>query len=269
MANGFTSAKRKLLRASKHLRAIKKAVAAYSRTKPHKIVKKAKGKKKLNIPKPPPAEISILAGEMVYQMRSALDHLAFELVKRNPKIATIDPDWEEHVEFPLRVKPPKNGRAFTLKDYSGCLPGISGGAFAIIDSLQPYHGVGAINNALRFLRYLSNIDKHRHLNLIRPRIVQFESVRYRHGLSGRGHSTLDRGAEIYPAPAVRPLRGPVDAKPEKPVYVKRYYRALVAFNEGRYLGEAGRLPIDYLLQLILENIEKFVVPAFGNLLDNL
>lgn len=266
MARGKKAAKLKLVRAAKHLRAIKLSIAAYSRTKPHKIVRKSKSKKKLNIPKSPPAEIAILAGEMIYQMRSALDYLAFELVKRNPNIATIDPKWEEHVEFPLRINPPKNGVPFTRKDYSKCLPGISDAAFAIIDSLQPYHGVGTINNALRFLAHLSNIDKHRHLNLIKPRVVQFESVRYPHGLSGRGHATLDRGAEINPTPPQRSLSATYDAVPDKPMYVKRHYRTLVAFNERRYLGDAATLPVDYLLQIILESIQTFAVPALDKLI---
>jgi hypothetical protein len=264
MRKGVRSAQVKLVRAAKHLRTIKKCIAAYAKTKPHKIIKKTKGKKKLNIPKPPPIEISILAGEMIYQMRSALDHLAFQLVKVNPNISTIEPKWEENTEFPLLTKWPNN-RPAKKSDFSRALPGISDGAFAIIESLQPYHGVGAVNNALGFLRHLSNIDKHRHLNLIRPRIVQFESVRYPSGLSARGHSTLDRGAEIYPVPSQRSLRHPA-AEPEKPVYVKRHYRAVVAFNERRYLGEAARLPVDYLLELILQQIQTFVVPAFNNLL---
>jgi hypothetical protein len=107
MISGVKSAKLKLARAAKHLCAIKKCIAAYSASRPHKIVKKANGKKKLNIPNPPPREICILVGEMVYQMRSALDHLAFDLVKQNPNVATIDPRWFENCEFPLRKTPAK------------------------------------------------------------------------------------------------------------------------------------------------------------------
>lgn len=261
-ARGLKSAKVKLVRATKHLYAIKRCIAAYAKTKPHKIVQKTKGKKKLNVPKSPSLEISLLAGEMVYQMRSALDHLVFDLIKRNPNIATIDPDWEDRCQFPILVRLPENATPPLNKSAFGrSLPGITDPPFAFIESVQPYYGVGAVNNALGFLRYLSNIDKHRHLNLLRPRIRQHESVRYPSGLSGRGYSMLDRGAEIYPAPPVRPLR-PIAAEPEKPVYVKRHYRAVVAFNERRYLGEATTLSVDYLLELILEQIKTVIVPAF-------
>jgi hypothetical protein len=268
--HGLKSAKVKIVRATKHLHTIKKCIAAYARTKPHKIVKKAKGKKKLNVPKPPPLEISLLAGEMIYQMRSALDCLVFDLIKRNPNVAAIDLDWEDNCQFPIRVGlPEKATLPLNKRAFSRDLPGIADAPFAFIESLQPYYSVGATNNALRFLRYLSNIDKHRHLNLLRPRVRQHQSVRYPSGLSGRGYAMLDRGAEIYPVPPVRPLRAPYSADPEKPVYVKRHYRAMVAFNERRYLGEATTLPVDYLLELILEQIKTVIVPAFEKILKKL
>jgi hypothetical protein len=262
MAGGLKSAKIKLVRAAKQLRAIKRCIAAYARTKPHKIVKKTKGKKKLNVPKPPPVEISLLAGEMVYQMRSALDHLVFDLIQRNPNVAAVDTNWETNCQFPMLLRLPENSTPPLNKNAFGrSLPGIADAPFAFIESVQPYYGVGAINNALRFLRHLSNIDKHRRLNLTRTRIRQHESVRYPHGLSSRGYSILDRGAEIHPAPPQRPLNNPF-GNPEKPMHVKRHYRSLVTFNERRYIGEATGLTVDYLLQLILEQIETVIVPAF-------
>ena len=45
------------------------------------------------------------------------------------------------------------------------------------------------------------------------------------------------------------------------MYVKRHYRAVVAFNERRYLGDATTLSVDHLLELILEHIETVIVPA--------
>ena len=233
---------------------IKKSVAAYGSTHPHKIVKKTGGKKKLNVPGTPPVEIAILIGEMVYQMRSALDHLVFELVKGNPNVAAIDPQWEEHTQFPMRTRLPKNCTFPLVKErFSKDLPGIADVPFTFIESIQPYYGIGATNNALRFLAHLSNIDKHRHLHLTRPRIRQYESVRYSDGMSGRGYSILDRGAEIHPYPSTNS---------EKPMYVKRHYTALVAFNEPKCLGEANSLPVDQFLELLLNQIKTHVVPAF-------
>lgn len=192
-------------------------------------------------------------------MRSALDYLAFSLIERNPNVSSINPQWQRFCEFPLWADPLKPGERTPLPKakFSKPLPGIADAPFAFIESVQPYYRIGAVNNALRFLAHLSNIDKHRRLNLTRPRIRQFESIRYASGFSGRGHSVLDRGARIEAFP---PMNG------EKPVYVKRHYTALVAFNEREHLGEAVTLPVDYLLQLILEQIKTLILPAFREFL---
>src|ERR1022692_3449953 len=104
MPSGIKSAELKLNRAVKCLPTIKRCIATYSAGRPHKISVKSKGKKRVNVPKQPPYQISILVGEMDYQMRSALDHLTFELVKMNPDIAAIDPHWREHCQFPLIIR---------------------------------------------------------------------------------------------------------------------------------------------------------------------
>jgi hypothetical protein len=100
MISGLESAKSKLTRAGKHLRAIERCISLYAASHPHKLTKtKGKKSKKLTIPKVPPRGIAILAGEMVYQMRSALDHLVFELVGLNA--SKLPADWFKHCEFPL------------------------------------------------------------------------------------------------------------------------------------------------------------------------
>jgi len=261
MTGGIKSANLKLVRAAKHLRAIKRSIASYSARQPHTFVKTAKGKKRLNIPKPPPPEISILAGEMVYQMRSALDHLAFDIVKHNPNAASVDPSWQEHCQFPLKTWVPGGGTLPAAKNkFAKDLPGISDKAFAVIERMQPYYRKGALNNALGFLAYLSNIDKHRHLNLVRPRIRRKETVKYRSGLNSRSSQALDRGAIIFES------RGWDES--DRPLQVNRSYRAFVTFKEGRHLGEAAMLPVDYLLSLILDNINTAAVPALHELIKN-
>lgn len=253
MSDGIKSAKLKLTRAGEHIRAIKRCIAEYSASKPHKIVSKSKYQKQLNIPKSPPLEISLLAGEAVYQLRSALDHVAFQLVQMNPNIASIKTNWRENAQFPMRTKVPRGCRPPLAKDmFFSDLPGIADEPFAFIESLQPYYGIGAVNNALRFLVHLSNIDKHRHLNLIRPRTKAFESVRFVSGSTHTGYSMLDRGAR---------LESPAGwSKGDPPVYVNRRYRTVVSFNE-KLLGGASGLHVDYLLELILHQVTSVIVPS--------
>src|ERR1700690_1376101 len=125
MVGGIKSAELKLARAKKHLCAIKRCIAKYAANQPHRITERAKGKRKLNILRPPPREIAILAGEMIYQMRSALDHLAFDLVKCNRNISTTDPDWREKCQFPIRTNTRGRKPPLTKEEFAGDLPGIS------------------------------------------------------------------------------------------------------------------------------------------------
>jgi hypothetical protein len=265
MAGGLKSAKLKLARAAKHLRALKQCIIAYSASQPYKIVAKAKGKKKLNIPKAPPPEICILAGEMIYQMRSALDHLAFDLVQLNATKLTAN--WFKKCEFPIYITIPKKGNPPTpcslpvpFNAFERTLPGISTKAFAFIESVQPYYRKGAINNCLRFLAELSNIDKHRYLNVIAPRVRKSESVRYASGLQSTSLHALDRGANFYSH------FGRTDS--DRAVHVHRRFRAFVTFNERKVLGDAVTVDAEYLLELILNQINTLIVPEFEKLIKN-
>jgi hypothetical protein len=256
MITGLESANLKLVRAAKHLRAIKRCIAEYAANKPHEIVSKPNRKKRLKI-RAAPIEIAILTGEMLYQMRSALDHLAFELVKRNPKIAIIDPKWEKNAQFPLRTSIPNCAPALAKGKLSNDLPGVSDKALTFIESLQPYNR-GADNTWLCILCKLSKIDKHRHLNVVRPRTLKSDTIR-----SASGHvlsrHTLDHGAELEPI-ALR-------MNSEFPVYMKRRFRTFVAFDE-KALGDANGLPIDYVLQKCLKTIQIHVVPALKKLIKS-
>lgn len=259
MVSGIKSAELKLIRAGKHLRAIKRAIATYAASKPHKIVSKSKRKKKLNIPKSPPREICILVGEMVYQMRSALDHLAFEMVKRNPSGKAPPVRWDENSQFPLWTTRPKILPA-PYNIFTRSLPNISAKAFAFIESVQPYYGNTAICNLLGFLAKLSNIDKHRHLHIIKPRTQKKESVRFVSGANSKSMMMLERGAQIEPPASWR--------QSDRTEYVHRRYSTRVAFDERAVLGEATLLPLEHLLELILKCIKRDIVPHLKNLIKN-
>jgi hypothetical protein len=258
MLAGVESAKTKLARAAKHLKTIRRCIAAYSASRPYKLTKtKGKKTKELTITREPPREVSILAGEMVYQMRSALDHLVFDLVKRNPNVTHLDPKWFEHCDFPLRAslkpgqQPPLPRRQFSS------LPGISKQAFAFIEGVQPYYRKALVNSALAFLVELSNIDKHRHLNVVYTRVRWSQSIRFASGLRSRGHLALDRGAKLSAETGWN--------ESDRPVYVRRSFRAFVAFKE-KALGGAATLPADYLLDLILNQLQTVIIPEFEKLI---
>ncbi|MBZ5672373.1 MAG: hypothetical protein LAO04_21960, partial [Acidobacteriia bacterium] len=171
-------------------------------------------------------------------------------------------NWFRRCEFPLILAIPKTGNPpipcslpAPYNIFAKTLPGISKQAFAFIESVQPYYGVGEVNNCLRFLAELSNIDKHRHLNVIHGRVRKTYTIRFASGLVSSGSQALDHGGNLP--------REIGWSESDRPVYVHRRLRAFVTFEEKGILGDASTLPMDYLLQLILKQIKTVIIPAFG------
>lgn len=106
------SARLKIVRAAKHLETLKNGIAADA-TRDLSDVSlfrfDPKGESTLDLPEPHP-EIAILAGEIIYHLRSALDHLACDLVELNRSGITLPAKWEENCVFPTwtNLKPGQN-----------------------------------------------------------------------------------------------------------------------------------------------------------------
>jgi hypothetical protein len=104
--------------------------------------------------KAPPILGGIL-GDYVHNLRSVLDHLAWELVLA----AGNDPrPGPRGTRFPIYAEKPPEG--------VDIVPGVDPNALALVESFQPYHmGDDAKLHPLAVIHTLSNIDKHRHLVL--------------------------------------------------------------------------------------------------------
>jgi hypothetical protein len=108
-----------------------------------------------------PTRFSILAGEVVHQLRSSLDYIVWELAGSGPEAHR-----SSALEFPIFDKKPmeKGSRArFERK-----LAGVPSRAQQLIKSLQPYHRTeailtGPLNDPLMVIHDLDRIDKHRQL----------------------------------------------------------------------------------------------------------
>jgi hypothetical protein len=109
------------------------------------------------------ARWAVIIGEIVHDLRSALDHLAWNTVK----LSGGQPD-RGHA-FPLRTTEPVEGfGAWSTapphagKDRHGKLFGASPEAIALIEAYQPYRG-GRVGEVLGQLDLLWNRDKHQML----------------------------------------------------------------------------------------------------------
>ena len=101
-----------------------------------------------------PVEFSVRIGEIVHNLRSALDHLVWQLVIANGETPDRGNEYpifrEEHrYEIDCRRK----------------LRGVGPHPKSMIRSYQPYQGHGGIGSQLWLLHIMSNHDKHRHLNM--------------------------------------------------------------------------------------------------------
>jgi hypothetical protein len=115
-----------------------------------------------------PTSLSLIAGDVIQNFRSALDYLAWFLVQRVPRDVPLTKDELKRVYFPF---------CDTEKHFSrsvgGKLPGVPEADLAIIRQFQPYFtGDELIDwHAFRVLADLSDHDKHRTLQPVGLRLA--------------------------------------------------------------------------------------------------
>jgi hypothetical protein len=256
MVSGIESAKLKIARATEHLSTLNQVISSAASGDSLEIVRDADGKETVHFQGEVPPEISILAGEIVYQIRSAIDHLALELVKLNPGGITLPANWEESCCFPLWLKIPK--KVPTYNCFEHILPGITRTAFAFIESVQPYHNGPGIHNVMRLIAQLSNVDKHRHLNVTIPKVAVHLSMTVKgtieYDITVGG---LKQSSQIVTEPI-----------PEDATEVQRRFTHYVTFDEPTVGDGVATLEVQHVLEVCVEQIKTAIIPEFTKLLKN-
>ncbi len=144
----------KVARAKMHIDALEAELQSFFATKPYVIgTKRDPDTRQLiyymvNVGETSDS-VAAIAGDALQCLRSALDHLAYQLVLAGTGQA--GPFF--HVYFPIA-----NSFAKYEAKKSGRLKGASDAAIAAIDAVKPYKGG---NDSLWLLHTLNNIDKHR------------------------------------------------------------------------------------------------------------
>lgn len=158
--------------ARKHLATLREAVREYEQSDPYEIRQERTStgyESSLYItPKPVPMEISFMAGDVLHNLRSTLDHLAWQLALTtgDPSPAFPlggDPDSESwrRVLFPLRSKPPNDDSDSWLPER---LRNVRPEIKAFLREIQPFAMADDprhVTSTLWMLQELSNVDKHR------------------------------------------------------------------------------------------------------------
>ncbi len=267
MLNGIESAKLKVRRAAELVDTLRGLAKEYASNDTNLIVEESGGAQKLRFPNAPPTVIALLAGEIVYHLRSALDHSAFALVGSNPAGITLPPKWQDRCQFPLCMEVPLQGNPPTpvtvplpFNFFRKSLPGITVGAFTFIETLQPYNG-GSGPLQLGWLGQLANIDKHRHFHIVIQQTYQYEHVRSPR-IDSYDLSPLHDGADIKAA--LHSTDELSDAS-----YVQRgIVRPFLSFDESALQRDVTDVPIDNVLQLCIDTITTRVIPGMETLVQN-
>jgi hypothetical protein len=106
----------------------------------------------------PPLYLGLLLGEVIHDLRSALDHVAWRLAIQETGFEVVsDPRVAPSIQFPIC-------RTRAVFDKHRSIRYFSKEAVTIIEQFQPYHNVGShLVNPLAFVQHLSNADKHQAL----------------------------------------------------------------------------------------------------------
>jgi hypothetical protein len=111
----------------------------------------------------PPDEWSCIVGDVLYNLRSCLDHLAWQLVL----LAGNEPSTD--TQFPVFKADPfaPGAKRDLLKLWERRVKGMDGRDVAKLKELQPYSGrnIDLLDHALLLLHDLNIWDKHRQLHL--------------------------------------------------------------------------------------------------------
>jgi hypothetical protein len=169
------SADAKMARAKEHLDALyAEASVFFETTKRHFILKSSEREAWIvhyiedSIP---PIRLSVLLGECVFNMRSALDNLVCGLIRTKDSHAPC-----KGTQFPI-----SSTEEQWEKNWQKCIKGVEPAAQKMLRDLQPCFRMSAVpeNDPLSILNVLCNSDKHRAVTL---------TLAYSHDLTVKVHA---------------------------------------------------------------------------------
>jgi len=173
----FQSCSFKVDRADYHFQVLKDEILAWNQSNPYSLERKrnSNGSRHslvISAINPPPVDRwSLLIGDLIHNLRSALDHLVYALAIRNDlKLEEI-----RNLQFPICDTP----HGFKRQIGRNRLKGIAHAVRAQIECFQPYlRDRGKTERLLALLRDLDDIDKHRllHVVLAQPYAYQVEDL---------------------------------------------------------------------------------------------
>ncbi|MGH9896962.1 MAG: hypothetical protein ACREA0_34180 [bacterium] len=230
----------KINRAAQHFEEVKRLVAEYESPRPYKVTHRIEGKEKLHVYRAYPAEepdpwLAIVIGDLLFDLRSGLDHLRVALAGRKyrnePGFPIFTEDiWETDSEGKYLER-----TAGQRQIWEQSTRGMSERAKVEVDKFQPFRQpeeqpfpgregvlVRREDTTLAILSRLNNADKHRELvtvvNYVEPRVIRYhfpEGMQeisispQAHAVGGHGTviARLDREVKVEAIGALRVAMG--------------------------------------------------------------
>jgi hypothetical protein len=162
------SCRQKCLRAAKHLEELATVISEYRDAHPYGLRIDTESDPpwrigRIEIPDAPLTQWGVIVGDFAHNLRSALDHLIYQLAILNgcdpEKMGTQFPIFITEEDY-LRVGN-RGRRKGKLSSRDSQLWGVSDAHKTIIDGLQPFEADKPEVTALAVLNRMSNRDKHR------------------------------------------------------------------------------------------------------------
>lgn len=167
----FESARAKIARAREHFDFLKTDFARFIGGKPYSIRKEREPDSDITLliyePEPIPDCWSVHLGELLYNLRSALDHTVCEL--SGGVSGSEFPIFKDVLLFYELEKPKDRQKATARSGLHKTRRITHQQAWSYIEAMQPYNADKPRNTPLWGLHELNNIDKHRTLHLCRRR----------------------------------------------------------------------------------------------------
>jgi len=202
----------KLTRAKKHIDDLETEVKRYAAGDPYRVADFRKGKKKAwrleFTADPANTDIPIIAADVIYNLRSALDHLMSCVVANKDRTSAIFPIYFQGVGEAIVPGENQERTKFRLR-WASDVKTLPHDAITILKRLQPPDDApgGDETNLLRLINRLSNRDRHEKLPVIAAGLKGFMTqfresdgtLRQAIGQPNVGH-VLENHAELLDMP---------------------------------------------------------------------
>ena len=181
----------RLARAEEHLQALERELGEYAEGNPcvpafadnpyHLDARTGMTSVRVNIGdvRAVPEQVAALIGDTLHSIRTALDHLAWQLCVAFGEAAPVRRETRARGEpmtaFPIRTRKPSRDR---LGRVAPALlhPRTTDDIEAILDSLQPYQRTDPSSHELETLRRLNDADKHHSLHIANAFVGKYRVI---------------------------------------------------------------------------------------------